>query len=432
MDPVRSRLWVLVRKEVRELGKERTVLFGLIIGPILLFAIMGGIAGQVAKQAEREAAAPMRIAIVYRDDQPGNITVLLARALNASLYTGVDPQRLIREGYDAVVVVGPGFEENISRGIPGGVTVIYRPSSLSIVGTARAQAVTSAIEAAVHSVVAQMVRSVLPNATARFLEEPVQARILYYFRGELIGERELQAMFMGLSLALPLAILMIGVSATQVAAVSIGIEKENRTLEKLLTLPVDRGTLMTAKILGVGLLALAGVASYGAGLLIYLRQLESSITQGQTGEAMPGVSLPPATIAVTLAGLVAALYSSIAIGFLVGSQADSVRESQLAASYVSFLLSLPLFMLMFGLDPSRLSKAGLALVSLDPYGLLALASTASVYGDLRAAGLALAGMLVHAAFWTRLVAALLDPEQVLTGRLRSRLRRLQARARLSR
>ena len=105
-----------------------------------------------------------------------------------------------------------------------------------------------------------------------------------------------------------------------------------------------------------------------------------------------------------------------------------MRESQLAASYISFILMVPLFMLMFGLDPSQLGTGGLALLALDPYGLLALASAASVYGNLHAASLALAGLLVHAAVWTKLVALLLDPEQVLTGRLRSRLRRLTSRA----
>ncbi len=421
MSRKKSKLKILIVKELKELSKERIVLFGLLLGPLIMYAVMGGLAGAAAGKVVEQAAKPPKVAILFEGGEPGNITKALAQALNATIYTGISVDDLLNEGYNSILLLNNSFEENITKGIPASITLIYKPESIGFVELSKPQGIAGAVSSIVLQVVADYLKQYMPDISAGFLSNPVRTNIEYYYKGELLSADQLQGLVMGVSLAIPLAVLMTAVSATQVAAISFGLEKEAKTLEKLFTLPVSRRSLLVSKLAAVTVLAIGGVFSYMAGLYIYLKMVERGFAVAaaeQTGEeATLGftITLPTSTIIILGIGLALTLYVSIVIGFIVGSQASDVRGSQLAASYISFALAIPLFMMFFGVDLAQLSTGVKILLAFDPYAVLSMIATSSITGDHQMVLTGFGILIAQGIFWTLIATRLLSSEALITG-----------------
>ena len=427
------KLKAIAKKELRELIKERPVLFGLILGPLIMYIIMGGAAAAATSSMAKQAIAPPRVAIVYKGGEPDNTTLLLAKSLHAPVFNeSVSPTSLLDMGYEFVIIINQSLSATISLGKQAPITVYYKPKSLGWFSLNRPKIVESLLDKALLNATAVILKKYMPDITPEFLQKPARIQLYYYHNGRTMSQSQVAGLVMGVSLAIPLAILTTAVAATQVAAISMGVEKEAKTLEKLLTLPISREELLLGKLLAVTVLALGGVASYMAGLYTYFAMLSHSYSSIGTGQVSFQFTVPMGALLVTGVGLTLTLYASIVIGFIVGSQAQDVRGSQLASGYTTMILAVPLFIMFFGIDPTQLSTTVKAVLAVDPYALLGIASSASINGYASLAMLSLLGLLAHDAFWTLVAARLLDAESMIVGHpLLRRLSRVLAKRRTS-
>ena len=410
------KLKAITKKELKELVKERLVLFGLLLGPLIMYVIMGGAAVAASSSMAKQAIAPPRVAIIYKGGEPDNITLVLAKSIHAAVFNeSMNPVYLLDTGYEFVIIINQSLSTTIASGRQAPITVYYKPKSLGWFSLNRPKIIESLVDKALLNATATMLKRYVPDITPEFLQNPARIQLYYYHNGRVMGQSQVIGLIMGVSLAIPLAILTTAVAATQVAAISMGVEKEAKTLEKLLTLPLSREELLLGKLLAVTILALGGVASYMAGLYTYFAMLSHSYSSLGAGQVSFRFTVPVGALLVTGVGLALTLYASIVIGFIVGSQAQDVRGSQLASSYTAMILAIPLFVMFFGVDPTNLSAAAKAAIAIDPYSLLGLASSASINGDAGLAMFSLIGLLVHDAFWTFAATRLLDAESMIVG-----------------
>ena len=413
-----NKLRVLVKKEMKELLRERIVLFGLLLGPLLMYLVMGGIASASFSQINQQAAYKPNIAIVTESGwKPGNITQILAQRLDSKIYTDASPEELLAKGYDAVLIIPRDFDSMMLSGEPVEVSLIYRPRSLSFIELSKPEQIGHAVETVVRNALAGYLKEYMPNIKPDFLANPVILNTSYYYKGKIVPYQQLFGLVMGVSLAIPLAVLMTAVASTQVAAISFGLEKEAKTLEKLFTLPISKRTLLLGKLIAVTILAIGGVISYMVGFYIYMKMVIGGVSTAGGGgsETIVTISLPSILLLLITFGLVLTLYTNIVIGFIIGSQAGDVRSSQMAASYISFILAIPLFPMFFGIDIARLPAVVLGILAIDPYALLALLTTAGISGNSSLMVLSSLGLIVHGIVWTIIATKLLSPETMIVG-----------------
>jgi len=74
-------------------------------------------------------------------------------------------------------------------------------------------------------------------------------------------------------MVIPIVLMLVIILASQMIAASIAGEKENKTLETLLSTPVARGALVTAKMTASGIVALVSAAAYMVGMNSYMGSL---------------------------------------------------------------------------------------------------------------------------------------------------------------
>ena len=412
-----GRLRALVVKEVRELLRERLVLVGMIIMPALIMAFMGGLQGVAVKKTVQQAAKPLHILIVFDSEPTANDTRLasiLAGEMGATLetrpYRGDPAELLSSGGYSAVVVLHRGFAENFTEGLPVAAGVYVAIPSPTPMAQAFVERVTAQLTGALRALIASRVHEVFPKASASFLVEPLKAETTIVVWGREVPAHKYTGYILSLY-GVPLALLILLTSATQVGAISMGLEREAKTLEMLLASPVTARDVVLSKILGVLAVTLIGGASFALGFLVYSESLRSAM-----GAAVPGLTggLTPGATAVALATLVMDLYIAAVLGLILGLGAQDVKGAQMVANYFSFLLLIPYLAVFIGFVPSPTGPLGAALLA-DPLYPPLIALLGTQFGRPGVALAALAVQAGHLALWSLVALRLLEPERLVAG-----------------
>lgn len=157
---------------------------------------------------------------------------------------------------------------------------------------------------------------------------------------------------------IPIILFLIIVMAVQMVAVAVATERENKTFETLLSLPVNRKTIILAKLVAAGIVAVLAAVFYMYGLSKYMN--------GMAGGAMAGAGLSSdvlSTLGISFGiGTYVLLGSSLFMGILValsiamilGLLADSVKGVQAVTTPLMILVLLPYILTMF-LDINKVS-----------------------------------------------------------------------------
>ncbi|MEM3126234.1 MAG: ABC transporter permease, partial [Candidatus Caldarchaeum sp.] len=189
-----------------------------------------------------------------------------------------------------------------------------------------------------------------------FYKQPVELKNGLLYKGRQVSLEEAGTVFqlyMATMVFVPLVLVVMVATSGTVAATSIGLEKEAKTLEMLLTLPISRTSILSAKLLASMAVALMGTASMVVGFVIYLTNLPMvELTSTE-------LTMPLSGFTLVLLGLVmfVALVMTLCIGILAGVLAGDVRGAQQLAGLLQMpLLLLPFLVLQFadvnGLPPT--------------------------------------------------------------------------------
>ncbi len=222
------------------------------------------------------------------------------------------------------------------------------------------------------------------------------------------------------AIALPVTIMIMLTHAMQIAATSVAMEKEEKTLETLLTVPVDRFAILMGKVSST--IIVAGVAAVT--VLIGYNYMIGSISMGLTSSLGSGVSLValglvPSALGYALLGvsLFFTLLSALALAVVMSAFSENVRGAQALVGYIYPLIFIPSLALVY-LDVNSLPLAAKAVLYAIPYSHPIIASKAVVSGDY---GIVLFGIIYVALFTVIIMyiaSRLFATEKILTAKLK--------------
>ncbi len=404
-------------KEFRELIREKTVLFGVVLGPLLMFAIFSGMAVSMGGQVEEARYVISNIVVVVPSGLPPELETLaeaMAASIGASIAYNEPPDM---EG--PVLYLTREALANLSQGLPAVIEAVVPVKGLSFFTLSIVDGVDQTVDAAVLSMAAEALKTAYPNASITWLRNPVSLDVVFLYKGMEISRDEALTLLFGVNLILALATMILVVSVVQVSATSMAMEKEAKTLEMTLSLPLTEREIILGKSLGITGIAFLGIVSYGIGLTFYARTLRnlSQAGQGDVVGQQPGLALNMTTgsLALIMLGLIVALLISMIIGMIIGSIAEDVRGAQLAGSYIGLILMAPLFGVFLGIDVAGIGEPWRTLILVDPMVPLYYFAWGSIIGDSGLAAVGAAGLAVHVIVWLLLASRLLRGETVITG-----------------
>ncbi len=345
-----SHILSLIKKELRELLTPATILPIVIVA--LLFASLGGLTGGAVEDA---VTAKPNIAIVNMDD--GNFSQIyydVIDELNATVvYNGSEQAdidyalaAMKSQGAMATLVIGPDYSSTIESGGRANITIYW-----NMVGTGMFSSMsTMPVEMLVGTVAANttevLISSGMPEENPQNITSPVQYESTT-FLGEKelvgVGPAEVSAFLQGQSFMMPLLIMIVIVMLGGIIISSMGQEKENKTLETLLTLPVSRTTIVSGKLIGSALVGLLFAGVYMLGMNYYMEGLMSMAQDMELAELKLGIA------ETAIVGLMVALAILCALGLcmILGAFAKNYKAAQSLTIPISFLAVIPFFVVMF-------------------------------------------------------------------------------------
>ncbi|MBO5519674.1 MAG: ABC transporter permease, partial [Candidatus Methanomethylophilus sp.] len=132
-------------------------------------------------------------------------------------------------------------------------------------------------------------------ATAVFATKPITSDIDSSYT-EVAGQvrqgvtpYQIYSSMMGQTLIVPIIVMIVIIMVGSVVISSMGSEKENKTLETLLTMPIRRTTIVGGKLLAAAIMGLVYGVCYMGGMMMYSKGLTSGLTDSSVDLAQYGL-----------------------------------------------------------------------------------------------------------------------------------------------
>lgn len=406
-------------KELKELIRDPKILLGMIIVPLIMFPVLGAVMNFSVESA-KETAGKTAILVLNHDNGGDNSTQFIAY-LNGSLRvqetnasTANDAvQQMAMYNASEMIEIPSDFSHNVSMNMAVQVK-FYSIFS----GGGVFEGLGSSI---VDSLVGQFNRNVAPD-----LIVPEPSVIIKGKIAENIDPRVLSNLMISQAIALPITILILLTYSMQIAATSVAMEKEEKTLETVLTLPVDRFSILMGKLSGSIIVAGVGALAYMVGFNYYMGSL-TGLSQAGAGPDLASLGLVPSLFGYVLLGisLFITLLSALALAVILSAFAEDVRSAQSLVSYVYPLIFIPSLVLMY-VDINTLPVWLKLVLYAIPFSQPIIASKAVIMGDYLTAGLGIVYVVAFTLVIMYIASRLFATERILTAKLKLRgLRRRQ-------
>ena len=407
-------------KELKELIRDPKILIGIIIIPIIIFPALGAVLGYAQETAIQEAREP-KLLVLNNDGGNESQTLIAYLDFNATVIVvnDVSPQQAVDKGLLAennstqFIEIPAGFSDNMTKHLAGNTSVL---AAVNVFGEFTVGGIFSSIgSSAVTGRVYSFNRIVAPDALFA-----TQSSII---KGEIqpnVDPALLSQLLLSQSIALPITIMILLTYSMQIAATSVAMEKEEKTLETLLTLPVDRFSILMGKLASSALVAGVGALTYMLGYSYLLGSTLSAIPVGASVD-LAALGLVPSAFGYVLLGitLFVTLLSGLALAVIMSAFAEDVRGATALVGYVYPLIFIPSLALMY-LDINSLPFALKAVLFAIPYSQPVIASKAIITGDYLTVALGIVYVAAFTLVVMYIASRLFATEKILTAKLKFR------------
>lgn len=360
---------VLLIKELRELINKQLIVSFITI--IVLFQLIGKIGESESKKMEEKR----EIGLVMLDNGRYSKTIetTLRSIFNVFSIEGNYPEEWMKNAYESdirnIVVVPEGFSKEIEAGKKAKIEVYSITKSLGVRERIQKTILSSIIKSLNESISRELLIEKAKGQDPEFLTKPVSTEEYVYIRGRII-KASADAIFAHMiqqSIFIPVILFLLLILTSQMIATAMGQEKENKTLETLLTTPVSRASIIFAKMISAIIISciFAGACMYG------LKGYMFTGTGGALSELAKiaknyDLTLPVQGVVLFGICIFLSLLTGLLMTTIISLFVEDTRSAQLAITPVMILLFIPYF-LSFTVDIMELSPTAKTLLYLIPF-----------------------------------------------------------------
>jgi len=411
-------------KELKELIRDPKILIGIIIIPIIMFPVLGLVIGYAEQTAIEQA---QKTSLLVLNNDGGNwseplISYLQAAGAETTIVNNLTPQQLVSQGLLAknnatqFVEIPQGFTENLTKHFAGDtkITAVVNVYGIFNIGGIFSNIGSSGITNLVYSFNRYVAPDVLQTTQSSIIKGEIQQNV---------DPATLSSLLISQSIILPITIMILLTYSMQIAATSVAMEKEEKTLETLLTVPVDRFSILMGKLSSSALVAGLGAITYLVGYSYLFGSITSGVSTTGASLDLAALGLAPTALGYILLGitLFVTLLAGLALAVIISAFAEDVRGATALVGYMYPLIFIPSFALIY-VDINVLPLPIKAVLFAIPFSQPVIASKAVIAGDYLTTIL---GIIYVAAFTLvvmYIASRLFATEKILTAKLRFRRR----------
>ena len=410
-----SHMTSIIRKEVRELLTPGSVISVLVM--VVLFAGLGGLIGG---EVDSAAELPTFGFVVdedgkyYDDWNPYDVlcneTNYGAEAdskiiLMDSAYG--DDEAILAEmrekGITSVLALpdADSFRESMTNGTQVTMKQYYLYEPTGLFGTVSSSVLSSVVSILNTSLSQEIMSSAGTGLDYDFVTNPIVSGtndVSTIVDGEVhtgITPSDISNEITSQTLMIPIVIMIIIMMVGSIVISSMGSEKENKTLETLLTMPIKRTSIVSGKIVAAAIVGLVYGLAYMVGMSIYMGSMTGTIAGSSSVNLEDlGMSLDILDWFLIMVSMFLAIVCALGICMILGAFAKNYKSAQTMTMPLSILAMIPMFIIMF---TGWYGSGGVlqAITFAIPFSHPMMAMQALMYGDMT---LVLGGIAYMAAF----------------------------------
>ena len=372
-----SHLWNLVKKELRELLTPSAMISVIVV--VILFISMGSFLGGETK----EATSAKHIGYVdltdstgaddyshigleglrayYRDVVKVDPLEYVIQLHNVTAVYGTDEfdsqlcAAMEKEKVDTALVILEDFDDNLNILENGNIAVYWDQKGIGIfssIGLATSETAISVMNSAISDKILEENSTLTPKQRAVALQ-PIPSAIVSphatFLKGTIhkdVTPDQIYAAMNQQTMFVPIIIMLIIVMIGSIVISSMGNEKENKTLETLLTLPVNRTTIVAGKLIGSTIAGLIMGAMYMVGMYFYISGVAVTGSGGVTISDL-GLSLSFVDWLIVALFMFLSITCALGLCMILGAMAKNYKAAQMYIMPISILAVIPMFVTMF-------------------------------------------------------------------------------------
>ncbi len=430
-----SHMTSIIRKEVRELLTPGSVISVLVM--VVLFAGLGGLIGG---EVDSAAELPTFGFVVDEDgnyydgwnpyDVLCNETNYGAEAdskiiLMDSAYG--DDEAILAEmrekGITSVLALpdADSFRESMSNGTQVTMKQYYLYEPTGLFGTVSSSVLSSVVSILNTSLSQEIMSSAGTGLDYDFVTNPIVSGtndVSTIVDGEVhtgITPSDISNEITSQTLMIPIVIMIIIMMVGSIVISSMGSEKENKTLETLLTMPIKRTSIVSGKIVAAAIVGLVYGLAYMVGMSIYMGSMTGTIAGSSSVNLEDlGMSLDILDWFLIMVSMFLAIVCALGICMILGAFAKNYKSAQTMTMPLSILAMIPMFIIMF---TGWYGSGGVlqAITFAIPFSHPMMAMQALMYGDMTLVLGGIAYMAVFALVSILITVRLYNSDILITG-----------------
>lgn len=339
-----KRFWVLLGKELRELITPQTII------PIVLVVLVFMGLGRVISQQSKTQNQPQPVLVIDNDNSTVSAAVIeqLRRAnLDVTTeYNAALPDFTRLGDKKAVIEIPTNFGQAIGRGEQASVESYTVQNGFTISKLEDSGLVGGAVAQVNEALSAAEIKRALPKADIEALAAPVKNDEHIVVSGKVahISPTKVSTYIYSQIALVPVVLFIVILFAGQMVMTAMANEKENKTLETLLSLPISRTTIVGAKMMAAAIVASVTSAAYVYGL----NSIQSSIAGAQTVDAATKAAISQLGLKLSFdsylllgVALFLGILTALAIAMVLGAFADNIKSIQSLIMPLLLLLLIP-------------------------------------------------------------------------------------------
>jgi len=419
------RFFVLVKKELKELFTLQMII-PLVIS-ILVFFLMGQIIGSVTSEME---AAGGEVILINQDKSELSYAIsnMLEEAgfnitmKSQNVETALEDARKL--GISAVVVIPEGFNDGIENGQVQEIHAYSIIKSFSLFGSSGSPVISTITELINTFLSNKLITESIENSDPAFLKNPIAQKdwVVVNNKYAQVSPGSIIGFIMSQSVFIPIIMFMIIIYSATMLVTTIAAEKENKTLETLLSTPIKRSSLVGAKMFAAAIVALIFAAIYMIGFSYYMNSITGgNLTGDIMGDAIKELGLQLTVFDYILLGLsfFLSILFSLAFSTVMGAFADDVKKAQALIQPVIFMVMIPYLLTMF-VDVNSASLPIKLLVYAIPFSHSFMASPNLFFDKYLAVVLGILYQLLLCVILIAIATKIFSSDGILTMKLKRR------------
>jgi ABC-2 type transport system permease protein len=411
-------------KEMKDLLRDPKIVVGMVLVPLVMFPALGLMFRTGIESVAEETGKGTGTGIIDLDG--GSYAQAFIRALDEDpgvnlieLATPNVPDAIATaESRDmrVLMVIPKGFSEKIehTQGAEIETYAIIRGMGISeIVSISKVDEIIQRVN---RQLSLAMIEQEIPQADPEYVLNPITTHGQTVVKGTIIDipPALIVDVMNSQSFIVPVILMMMILFVAQMAATSMATEKENKTLETLLTLPVSRMSILAGKMGGTAVVSVISAIAYIIGFSYYMSSFQPQNVSLKLADF--GLSISPFGLGLLGISIFMAVLAALSLAMILAVFTQDVRSAQSLVSFTIMPLVFPALILMFA-DINTLPTALRIILLALPFSHPTIAARAVIMNNY---GIVLAGIAYQAIFTLvvlYIAARMFSTERVVTAKI---------------